>query len=69
MEILNCEYENKKLEIITPTNNVVDISTTLKENFWSFEEELNDFYCLENMKFYNDLISNAVKSAGKNAIM
>ena len=68
MEILNCEYENKKLEIITPTNNVVDISTTLKENFWSFEEELNDFYCLENMKFYNDLISNAVKAAGKNAI-
>lgn len=68
MEIFNCEYENKKLEIKTPTNNLADIVTTIKENFWSFEEDISEFYSLENMKFYNDIISNAVKAAGKNAI-
>ena len=68
MEILNCEYENKKLEIKTPTNNLLDIVNGIRQNFWDVENDLNDFYILENMKFYNDIISNAVKTAGKNAI-
>ena len=58
MEILNCEYENKKLEIKTPTNNLLDIVNGIRQNFWDVENDLNDFYILENMKFYNDIISN-----------
>ena len=68
MEILNCEYEKRKLEIKTPVNNLANIVTIIKENFWSFEEELSEFYILENMKLYNEALSNAIKSAGKNAI-
>ena len=68
MEILNCEYEKRKLEIKTPLDNLGSFFTGLRENFWAVEEDLTDFYILENMKLYNDAISTAIKAAGKNVI-
>ena len=66
MEILNCEYENKKIEIVTSTKNLSDIVTTIKENFWNFVDDSEKIFIIENMKLYEDTISNVPKNIRKN---
>ena len=68
MEILNCEYENKKIKIVTSTKNLSDIVTTIKENFWNFVDDSEKIFIIENMKLYEDTISNVPKNIRKNII-
>ena len=68
MEILNCQYENHKLEIREQdkTKDLGNLVVKIQENFFDKEDDMDSLYILENMKTYEALFGDRPKHGGKN---
>jgi len=68
MEILNCQYENHKLEIREQdkTKDLGNLVVKIQENFYDIEDDMDSLYILENMKTYEALFGDRPKHGGKN---
>ena len=68
MEILNCQYENHKLEIREQdkTKDLGNLVVKIQENFFDIEDDMDSLYILENMKMYEAIFGDRPKHGGKN---
>ena len=68
MEILNCQYENHKLEIKEQdkTKDLANLVVKIQENFFDIEDDMDSLYILENMRMYEAIFGDRSKYGGKN---